>query len=329
MKVQQVLNCSFSNWYEKCKKITIKSIAIPLEQDFVDYLLTDGVVLPADSLEPAQGEPSVADDDSEKYDGEEVNWEDESEDGNPVAQIPSFPLLDAEIRAAVTKLGGSVFPKLNWSSAKDATWISLNNSMKCVTPGDVYLLLKSSEFVGHDLSQPFKHCVDSFSTPLVKYELVLRQWVNINPSTEFRCFVKNGTIIGVSQRDFSNYYEHIASQETEIIQDIMSFFHEKVNGKLADDNYVFDIYRQSKDNVILVDFNPFGATTDALLFEWDDLLTNSLQIENNQKPVFKFVTNGLGVQPNPYRCYALPQDFVHLSTGEDPYKLIDFLKLVC
>ena len=54
----------------------------------------------------------------------------------------------------------------------------------------VWLLLKSSDFVSHDLTQPYKDTEDvlelgeDFSEP--NYFLVLRTWVDINPG-RFRC----------------------------------------------------------------------------------------------------------------------------------------------
>ena len=64
---------------------------------------------------------------------------------------PSFPEFTSQMKSAIDSLGGEVFCKLNWSAPRDATWISLGNSLKCTTPAQVYLLLKSSEFVQHDL----------------------------------------------------------------------------------------------------------------------------------------------------------------------------------
>lgn len=45
-------------------------------------------------------------------------------------------------------------------------------------------------------------------------------------------------------------------------------------------------------------------------------------------PEFRCTDSEATVQPSPYLSYRLPKDFVDLSTGEDAYKLIDFLKLV-
>lgn len=45
-------------------------------------------------------------------------------------------------------------------------------------------------------------------------------------------------------------------------------------------------------------------------------------------PAFRYTTSEVTVQPSPCLSYRIPRDFVDLSTGEDAYKLIDFLKLV-
>lgn len=43
--LQEVLNCSFQNWYPSFKSITFKSEIIPLSKDFIEYLHSDGVYL--------------------------------------------------------------------------------------------------------------------------------------------------------------------------------------------------------------------------------------------------------------------------------------------
>jgi hypothetical protein len=68
--------------------------------------------------------------------------------------------LHDKIKSTIAELDGSVVPKLNWSAPKDATWISATNSMECQVPNDIYLLLKSSDFVTHDLEHAFDDCED-------------------------------------------------------------------------------------------------------------------------------------------------------------------------
>ena len=78
----------------------------------------------------------------------------------------------------------------------------MNNSLECKSPADIYLLLKSSTFVAHDLTNPFNtdNSVneEAAKLPTVEYELVLRRWHNLNPAGEFRCFVRNEELIGDS-----------------------------------------------------------------------------------------------------------------------------------
>ena len=93
-------------------------------------------------------------------------------------------------------------------------------------------------------------------------------------------------------------------------------------------NFVFDVIRKRKDLVRLVDFNPFGPTTDSLLFEWGELqdMDNLVDFEDSRF-IFKFIENDAGIQPSCLRHFSIPTDFVDLSTGRDPHKLVDFLQL--
>lgn len=183
------------------KNVTIESTIIsPLPSEFVRYLLSDGVRLP-DCAPKVSSCMNDADAD--------VGWEDDDEyDSCDDQERFSFPSLTEEIQVAINTLGGDsnnkgCMPKLNWSSPKDATWINCG-SLKCTKPGDVYLLLKSSEFVAFDLERAWKDVDDDILTNMhdltvectpsnepcaQKFELVLRKWCNLHPSMEFRCFV--------------------------------------------------------------------------------------------------------------------------------------------
>lgn len=70
--------------------------------------------------------------------------------------------------------------------------------LKCVNPNEVYLLLKSSDFVTHDLDYPYEGCDDipEGETPPLSYHLVLKKWFDMPRSHEFRCFVRNRQLLG-------------------------------------------------------------------------------------------------------------------------------------
>lgn len=47
-----------------------------------------------------------------------------------------------------------------------------------------------------------------------------------------------------------------------------------------------------------------------------------------QFPAFRCVARPEGVQPSPFATCGVPRDIIDLATGQDPYKLMDLLKLV-
>lgn len=55
----------------------------------------------------------------------------------------------------------------------------------------------------------------------------MRKWYDLQPSMEFRCFVKNQEIIGITQRDV-NYYPFLKGTRQDIEQSIYQFFEDVV-----------------------------------------------------------------------------------------------------
>ncbi|KIX96740.1 uncharacterized protein Z520_07459 [Fonsecaea multimorphosa CBS 102226] len=282
-----ILNCSFHSWYPRFRSLTPKSRLIPLSQPFLDYLRADGIILP-----PEHG-PNDADSGFE--DG--FQNDDEEEDEDPSEQWAD---IHAKIRSTISELGGKVMPKLNWSAPKDATWIATTNDMECRTPNDVYLLLKSSDFITHDLEHAFDGCtiaVDSKhgdpeteihngdvqgdsqekAFPEVPYHLVLRKAFNLNPSLEFRCFIRQRKLIAISQREMNHFDFLFDLQDAfkKLIQEFLERYLLPVSGGkgFPDENFVVDVYiPPPHDRVWLIDINPWAPRTDPLLFSWLELL---------------------------------------------------------
>jgi len=318
MKVEEVLECSLPHWYPSFEKVTFPTVCLSLPNNVLDYLREDGqLVLPKEC-------------NKESYDGKEEDYDefgdtDWDNDDSDVNEQKSFPKFSEQVLEVIKNFGGEVFIKLNWSSPKDATWVSFNNSVKCTGLSQLYLLLKSSDFIAHDLTMPFHHCEDTQDTTLdFTYSLVLRKWFEVNPGTEFRCWISDGKVIAICQRDVSNFYPHIFKEEINIKQDLTSFFQEQIHSRFKLNQYVIDLIRPKKDKVLLVDFNPWGETTDSILFSYEEL--DSLRARSSGTQ-FKYIKESNGVQPHPYRHYSIPRDMVDLASGTDPYKLIDFLKL--
>ena len=205
---EELLQCQFSSWFPKFRylpkdlfgkrtNVTIKSeIITALPDEFIDFLHSDGIRLPEGATQLSSCAPN------EQPQAEEEVDENDDDNDNDISRQFSFPQLNQDIAAAIESLGGDVIPKLNWSTPKDATWVN-EGTLKCRTPGDVYLLLKSSDFCMHDLqqydslkeisSEKFTMDASSQRDP-PRLELVLRKWCNLYPSMEFRCFVRSHTL---------------------------------------------------------------------------------------------------------------------------------------
>jgi len=213
--VADVLACSIERWYPRLKGCALRARYTALAPSIVAYLHADGVVLPADG-----------------GDGDE-----DDEATVMLARDEEYQRLRAWMLATIDEYGGAVMPKLNWSAPKDAVWVATGSTLKCQTTDDVWLLLKSSDHIAYDLSYPFATCADagsaaaSAAAATMGYQLVLKEWFDIPASAEFRCFVKHNTLVGVSQRDHSNFYEFLAAQQEEILQRIVRFFVANLHGK--------------------------------------------------------------------------------------------------
>ncbi|ORZ25785.1 D123-domain-containing protein [Absidia repens] len=308
---QDIVNCSFASWYERFRPVTFKSKVVPLSTDFVHYLNADGIYLPTDGAAATIEELDSSDDD-------EANDSQQNQDDNVSKITPHFPMIEQAIRQAVDDFGGAVFPKLNWSSPRDAAWISTTQSLKCSSPFDVFLLLKSSDFINHDLNHAFEVCgQDQQPENDISYDLVLRKWHDLQPSLEFRCFVKNKEIIGISQRDMT-YYGFLIDIQQELETKIYQFFEDYIHDGFSNTNYVFDVYiQQDRQKVWLVDFNPFAETTDALLYSWDEL--NKFDIENDD-PEIRIIestpeANALNCNAPRFAANMVPKDVIDLSDG--------------
>ncbi|KAK0188651.1 D123-domain-containing protein [Armillaria mellea] len=246
-----VLSFQFSSWYPRFSSKTIKSTSIKrLPPDFVEYLDSDGVIVP-------EGSENLSVDIFLANENATIMEDDPDDEAGEPEKRYSFPDLDAEIRQCIAEYG-AVFPKLNFSMRP---WIlPAGSPLKCTSPSDIYLLLKCSDFTNHDLST--NHVFEGCEEPPESYniELVLRKWYSIDRR--------------ISQRDM-NYYDFwndLTTQE-KIISVITEFWQTEVLPKwnLSED-YVFDfLLTRDLSRGHIIDFSPYAVRTDPLLFSYEEL----------------------------------------------------------
>lgn len=220
----QVDHCAFAAWYPVFKSVAVKGAVIPLPPAVVALLLADGAALPSTSATHSQ---ALAD-------------------------------VRVAVDAVLARFGGRAFPKLNWTSPRDASWML--GSMQCSSFEDVMLLLQSSDFAVHDMTAAYTGCekeeeekeregeeeeeeevaaaaVETETTEVVESKsspdhpngpenvyLVLKKWCNLYDSMLFRCFVVNHTLVGISQRNCDEFYPFLFDQQDHLCELIYSFF---------------------------------------------------------------------------------------------------------
>lgn len=260
------------------RTITPKARLVALSQPFLDYLRADGILLPPE--DDGRSQPQWSDTDSGVFSSTEDGASDDSDEEEDPSQ--EWRDVHQAIKSTISELGGKVVPKLNWSAPKDATWISATNTMECRTPNDIYLLLKSSDFVTHDLEHAFDDCIETDEPVPIPYHLVLRKHVLMHNSLEFRCFVRDRQLIGISQRDLNHYaFLFKDNMQTKLRDEIQKFFDIRLRDTFPDDSFVFDVYIPPPHNrVWLVDINPWAKRTDPLLFSWLELLKDPEEVFN-------------------------------------------------
>ncbi|KAF8480698.1 D123-domain-containing protein [Gautieria morchelliformis] len=318
----------FSAWHAAFARVSPRAVVThPLDGAFRAYLEADGVVVP-EGADDGVSDPSSDEDDATEPDA-------------PARPRPAFPHLDAQIRAAVREYD-AVFPKLNWTAPQDASWIL--PTLRCTSPADVYLLLKSSDFVSHDVDPQlaFAGCAPGPGPSTASdrpehphdLELVLKKWHPMDRGREFRCFVRDEILIGISQRDV-NYYPHLNEQDTrdKILRSIVYFWVRHVRLKfVGGGDYVFDIHMtRDLSSAHILDFNPYHPKTDALLFTYDELLqllmsaSTSAAASTPDEPSFTPVLRTITSASHPAAARnapsnqhnAVPFEALQMSAGND------------
>lgn len=95
---------------------------------------------------------------------------------------------------------------------KDGNWAI--EDLKCTSPGSIYLLLKSSTIMINDYK----------TLKSEKPILILKKYYDFNKSMLFRVFIKNKTVIGISQRYNDQFFPFLVEMKQEIVENIEKFY---------------------------------------------------------------------------------------------------------
>lgn len=208
--IMQLINkdCfDYLNWINLLKKVCIESEYVVIPEFVQEYILDEMIILPK--------ECNTANNEEE--------WLNEIEDDSEKTEEPEFPEFSSKVQNIIDRLGKSCFIKTNHSSPKDAFWITTGQTLKVRDLTDFYQLIKASSLVKEDLKSTISKQNGNNSCVVV-----FKKWLEIHPGSEFRCFVKDKSLIAISPRDWPQFHHHFQSQRVDIVNDITSLFKENV-----------------------------------------------------------------------------------------------------
>eukprot|EP00996_Jenningsia_fusiforme_P001182 NODE_2080_length_1303_cov_30.531898_g1892_i0.p1 GENE.NODE_2080_length_1303_cov_30.531898_g1892_i0~~NODE_2080_length_1303_cov_30.531898_g1892_i0.p1 ORF type:complete len:368 (+),score=74.09 NODE_2080_length_1303_cov_30.531898_g1892_i0:108-1106(+) len=260
--VEEITMTALCHWQPIFSSDTFKSEIIPLPSDFLAYVREDGMTIPQslDSCKPAHEDDYAAA-------AEDDEWDTTEEDGEEL-KAPEFPGLQRQISDCIAKFGGAVFPRSNWSSAKDAEWIVGGGTpLKCTRVEEVFLLINASTRIAYEWSDWAEAQAPS---------LVLRKWYGLERSMEFRCFVLRGRLLGISQKHCTESYPFLEELKDTLLDTIAKFWNQKVRDGFALPSYTLDVYLQRRLSgsyrVFIVSFGVLGVPDESpCLYDWAEL----------------------------------------------------------
>lgn len=366
----EVFACQFSSWYpifsnlstkyKRRSNVTIKSIVLDnLPDDFRDYLNSNRLILPANTrtssalleAHASRGSPEWSSDDDADAEHDVVDPEE--------VCCFSFPVLNRQIDDAIAELGGAVIPKLNWSAPKDAVWVN-GGTMECRFAGDVYMLLKASDFCSYDVhhalldvvvaaaaeeedastagvgstittTAPIEAVATSSSSvscsppKTTALQLVLRKWCNLYPSQEFRCFVRNRELIAISQRHHSQHWPHL-SEHREQIQSLITDFFESVLLVVENNNSFTTLVNYAYDVYIDQRQRVWLLDLNVWASRTDALLFEWSELQQKiEKLELRLVETDRQVRPDPLASYKAPIDTLHMASSGNSSNFHEFM----
>lgn len=183
--------------------------------------------------------------------------------------VYDFESLLIKIQKKMYKKGN--FVKLITRSPKDFL-IQKDNSIK-----NIYEPLKIIECLRNSMRTFEDICL--LRNLKLDNVLIIRPYINIDPSTEFRCFIKNNELIGVSQYHYDFNYNFQKEVIDAMFREITKFVNEKITPNMIVSDFIADICFTSE--IKLIETNPYGLSDPCLYKSYDFL-------ESRQ---FKFLVN--------------------------------------
>lgn len=188
-------------------------------------------------------------------------------DNQPDA-LANTTLPDKITEAIQTISHDGCFVKLSSRSPKDTFYPDV---IRFRTGHEVLGAFSESERIIDDLIQ-YKYA----DTPCY---LMLREFLPIPLHDEWRCFVRKGEIVGVTQYHYHEFFPQLTAGKAAAYEHILSFLVDRVLPHLHVDTIVVDVWLG--DNPLLIELNPYGLS--------DPCLLSYQELDGIELPLFKIL----------------------------------------
>lgn len=176
------------------------------------------------------------------------------------APVPISTGLSQQIEAALDRFPDGVFLRTGATSFK--------SSLLPVTPA------RTVKRAMDILSLPNRRAAAFLADSLVNFydlNLFAFPWRDIAPWSEFRIFIRDRRIIGISQYHHQSNFPEIATKERAIKTSLSDFSRDLLDA-LHMDTVVADVFVERHNNggfkTTLIELNPFIQRTDPCLYTW-------------------------------------------------------------
>lgn len=140
------------------------------------------------------------------------------------------------------------------------------------SPKDNCVEVKNGADINFCMSDSMRVMEDLLLCEKVEYlpYVFLREWKDIPQKYEFRCFVKDGELKGITQYFYDQNLQYLHDKDTR--EDIVKKAEKllaKILPRIELQNFIFDIaYQGVFEPALLIEINPFSSWTDPCLFDW-------------------------------------------------------------
>ena len=169
---------------------------------------------------------------------------------------------------AVSKFPDGAFVRLGSRSPKDS-FAFYRSGGKCLSGLQSLIALVDSERVMQDLSLAEDNGYAA--------HVFLRQWINLEPWQELRCFMRGRRLVGISQYNYLNKdrFPELAERAGSVEWAVRDLFFPRFRDASHLDDVIFDVFllRKTSGNEVawevkILEVNPMFEMTDPCLFSW-------------------------------------------------------------